>query len=454
MGVILLGDKTAAAHWLSYAKSRAAALAKQGNNLSQTFSPAEGVTIRVQTLQGTPRVWIEAGGDLVFTAGFEDGVLHLNMARDYDRVFRTRLTIPPEPGMGQGPNVYGFQNLGEGMGFFVEGAHGGAEIGYVVKNLGAVTAKPIALLDSGMAGQRRITYIGKYDGQKRLISMPNVDDDPNTPFQVRVNIFDTDSAVIATGPLPLEFPGFTDVDASQVYFLGQRTIVAIVKVWNGYETLFFMIRSTDGGFNWDVNSPDGLSLVMDQYAVAEPHWDTVRMTALPNGKALAVGVGDPTFGGNFGPLVSFLSHDRGASFNTINTITAAYENHPHHDPVAIGGEGVVLNGVDASSNTFLFRSMNSGGTWEALPPIAPGVATRNTTGNVVLFRPGVLGVAVSQDSAIRLYLSHDNGETWTPGQRVATGPLTGFFNTVLRIGNASRPLPANPAIPDLYENPS
>ena len=62
MGVILLGDKTAAARWLAYAKSRAAALAKQGNNLSQTFSPAEGVTIRVQTLQGTPRVWIEAGG--------------------------------------------------------------------------------------------------------------------------------------------------------------------------------------------------------------------------------------------------------------------------------------------------------------------------------------------------------------------------------------------------------
>jgi hypothetical protein len=62
MSVILLGDKTAAARWLAYAKSRAAALAKQGNNLSQTFSPAEGVTIRVQTLQGTPRVWIEAGG--------------------------------------------------------------------------------------------------------------------------------------------------------------------------------------------------------------------------------------------------------------------------------------------------------------------------------------------------------------------------------------------------------
>ena len=62
MGVILLGDKTAAARWLAYAKSRAAALAKQSKNLSQTFSPAEGVTIRVQTLQGTPRVWIEAGG--------------------------------------------------------------------------------------------------------------------------------------------------------------------------------------------------------------------------------------------------------------------------------------------------------------------------------------------------------------------------------------------------------
>ncbi len=75
MGVILLGDKTAAAHWLSYAKSRAAALAKQGKNLSQTFSPAEGVTIRVQTLQGNPRVWIEAGGaDYVCVFGLnEDG---------------------------------------------------------------------------------------------------------------------------------------------------------------------------------------------------------------------------------------------------------------------------------------------------------------------------------------------------------------------------------------------
>ena len=75
MGVILLGDKTAAAHWLSYAKSRAAALAKQGNNLSQTFSPADGVNIRVQTLQGTPRVWIEAGGaDYVCSFGLnQDG---------------------------------------------------------------------------------------------------------------------------------------------------------------------------------------------------------------------------------------------------------------------------------------------------------------------------------------------------------------------------------------------
>jgi hypothetical protein len=62
VSIILLGDRAAAGHWVAFARAKAAALGKVGTNLSQTYKPAPGVTVRVQTLQGTPRIWIEAGG--------------------------------------------------------------------------------------------------------------------------------------------------------------------------------------------------------------------------------------------------------------------------------------------------------------------------------------------------------------------------------------------------------
>lgn len=445
MRIILLGDQNEASRWIPYGKRLVRHLLESGA-ASRIVSPAEGVTIRAQRVGDKGRVWIEAGGFLVFTAGFENDKLRINMARDYNQPFSTRLTVPPEPGFGeQGPFVDRFENLGEGQGLFIEGGNSGLSLVYVLENRSVPTAKVIAVLQNIPIGSRTLRYIGKYDGKKRIISMFFQGGDPARP---RVAIFGTDSLIYGQGPFPLTSESFPNTHVEPVYFVGNKTLLAVVRFYGSTTETFILARSTDGGFDWNQNAADGLSVLMDDYG----DWNTVRMTALPNGKVLATGIGDPTFGSGPDRVVGLLSSNRGASFNAISTISDLVSNHPHFDPVAIGVDAAVLIGGDADGNAIVYRTLDAGGTWQNLGAIAPGLALTTTIGNLTLFEPDVLGTVLAANGEMRLYISKDAGETWKAGQKIATAPLTAHFNAVLRIGTQRRPFPPNPAIPDLYEN--
>lgn len=451
MRIILLGDQAVAGKWLGLAKHQARMLLVRGHKLSRVLTPTPGVTIHIQTLTETDaRITIKAEPEyLVFSAGFDGDRLHVKMARDYDRPFKTRLTVPPEPGFGeQGPFVDRFENLGEGQGLFIEGANSGLSLVYVLENRSVPTAKVIAVLQNIPIGSRTLRYIGKYDGKKRIISMFSQGGDPARP---RVAIFGTDSLIYAQGPFPLSHESLPNTRIEPVYFAGNKTLLAVVRFYSFNRSEYILARSTDGGFDWDQNEPDGLS---DMMTGNFGDWNRVRMTPLPGGKMLAIGPGDPTPDSDPGRrLLSFLSTDRGASFNAISIVSEEEgSNHPYFDPVAIDADSAVLVGSDQIDNAIIYRTTNAGGTWENLGAVADGVALVNTVENVTLLEIGVLGMVVWADGEMRLYVSKDSGETWEVGQRIATAPLKPHFSKVLRIGTLRRPFPPNPAIPDLYEN--
>lgn len=420
MGVILLGDKTAAARWLAYAKSRAAALAKQGNNLSQTFSPAEGVTIRVQTLQGTPRVWIEAGGfDYVTSAG-PNGQYDQNLWMGALRSGAASVRGKSVFGSGQATNL---RPLGDGAFFggplpsgsftgYVQliatkssTANGGGfapwqpapEVGAAIKSV--VYSGLIGDAESGYSKRLHILYQYSADNPgypaSSSVTMPAVASSYDsgqswnvTQFYVvlrQVNPFNGNTTQAILTPIDIIFLG--DNRLSIVCTAAPSHSYLEDGAWNGAGFLqqfqdlqslqgILALNSSDGGLSWapsytpksamgfvDWRPPPTISLISENF-------DGPHSVQYMGGSSIIALTGD--FGNSLNPLQTdvFVSTNAGASF-------AWAARHPtlsgpsFSGLTQLGGDSVGYIRTERHDTTpgvygknHVYRTTNGGSTWE------------------------------------------------------------------------------------------
>lgn len=467
MRIILLGDKSEASRWIPLGK-RIAKHMLENEGGTRTLSPIEGVLIRAQRAGGSARVWIEAGGLLVFTAGFESNELTVKVAADYNRAFTPRLKPVNEPFMppwGANSSVGSFVNLG-GEALFAAGDSTGSVI-YKVNISGNIRIKPILAAPDWAPDTQHISYVGEFPDGKRLVAGGFLNGDSRLPM---LSTYNADGVLLQHTQMPLP-PGFTyGVSPTGMILpavgVSGGTAILLVRIGTGSSIQYRRLYSTDGGTTWSY-LPAG---ELENSMASSTFPNTYKISPLPNGKAIAIGVRHLAPSG----VVAFLSDDRGITFSApIRIKGVSYDELLFH-AISLGGTSIGLLTLTEPftetsdglvSDVRLSRSDDGGLTWTQLSPIAPGIATltvptkppfvnTRTVGNVVLLAPGVLGIGVFSfaDLNHHLYVSHDFGESWTKGQQLGAAPTSRDFFYALRIGNTATPLPANPAIPDLYEN--
>ena len=490
MGVILLGDKTAAARWLAYAKSRAAALAKQGNNLSQTFSPAEGVTIRVQTLQGTPRVWIEAGG-MDYIASDYDPAHPLAVPTDSTLYGGKLLSGSASPagkspfGRFAGHNLYplgGNEFLGGPPQHTFSGAvqlvtvKGGKiasgqafspwqDPAYSITGVRAVLHS--GMVDSGLMDdlenpvyKKRMHVLYQYSrtmphsgtGSYR-ITQPAIATsvDGGWTFSITPFVINIEATVGFPGDYDPE--NFQNVDIREAIFCGDNRIALIGRAygpdirWNEGSNFIpttsgsvCTLTSDDGGATWAIH-------------YAPQTWGT-----LPNpigscyiGGSKVLGV-LTNFGGLQTPRETYLSTDCGATFSLVEGPTVGAPDLGYSDVVCLGADSAAYYRFGN-----FYRTHDAGATWEVLPVPAevnnfePGrIVLRNTPSTLAPDPPALVAdyasivmlTAVGQTD--RVALSVDGGRTWRKGGVIP--------KRVPNVGLLDRALPAFPAFPDLHKN--
>ena len=485
MGVILLGDKTAAARWLAYAKSRAAALAKQGNNLSQTFSPAEGVTIRVQTLQGTPRVWIEAGG-MDYIASDYDASHPLEVPTD-SSLYGGRL-------MGGAAKPVGKSTFGQFAGHnlyplggneFLAGppqqTFAGAVQLVTVKGgkiASGQTFSPWQDPTYDITGVHDVLYSGLVQNgtdengapiyKKRLhvlyhyerhipregyvdyrITQPTIATSVDggasfsiTPFVITVDAVPYSPAYIGNGDLQ-------NIDIMNAVFCGDNRIDLIGRasgVSGGVFTASVCtLTSADGGATWELNyTPNPLGTPLS------------HMTCAYIGGSKVLGVSTNLFG-NSRVRETYLSTDYGATFSQIEGPAAAILGNTD-----AGFSDVVCLGPDSAAyyrNGNFYRTHDAGLSWEALP--VPAEVTPIQAGRFALLNSPVLPdpppappktiadyakiiMLTAASHTVQIAKSDDGGRTWKKGGIIP--------KRVPNVGLISKSLPPFPIFPDLHKN--
>ena len=499
MGVILLGDKTAAARWLAYAKSRAAALAKQGNNLSQTFSPAEGVTIRVQTLQGNPRVWIEAGG-MDYIASDYDASHPLEVPTD-SSLYGGRL-------LGGGAKPVGKSTFGQFAGHNLYPLGGNEFLGGPPQQSfsGAVQLVTVkgGKIASGQAfspwqdpaynivGVHDVLYSGLVDSgptdgtgvpiytkrfhiiyrwtKQHLVggngivfpypqSVPQVAVsttlDGGVSFSTTVfniNIFATTQppdtwAYVGDGPLE-------EVYIDSAVFCGDNHVALIGRAVGGWGEPVktpigsrLTLTSSDGGMTWAMNlapQTDGVGR------------DTPPLTCAYIGGSKVIGVNTSLFEPSL-MRQTYLSTDYGATFTLVEgpaEPTAGNSDAEFSDVVCLGEDSAAYYRLGN-----FYRTHDAGTTWEVLPVPAevnsfePGrIMLRNIpplpdalpdpSKNVADYASIVMLTVI--DPSDQIALSADGGRTWTQGGIIP--------KRVPNVGLLGRKLPPFPAFPDLHKN--
>lgn len=168
-----------------------------------------------------------------------------------------------------------------------------------------------------------------------------------------------------------------------------------------------VLKSTDGGLNWEKISPEWINIMPQG---EEPHLYVAHVDEK----------GVLTIAGEFGLILR--SADGGATWKTLNKGEASvFAMHVRADGVgyAVGQAGAML------------RTTDSGATWKALPTSSPAI---------------LLGVTSSADGKVYItgmhdmLISADDGSTWSH----ATNPevttawyqgITGTDTQVLVVGN-------------------
>ena len=489
------GSVTEASKWLPYAMSRLEAMVNGmatihgavGSRLRRIYRPAADVTITIESLYGIPRITIEAGL-LVISVGFDNEVLTIKAASDYDQSFLPRLKITPEldapPANESG--LGNFINMGDGKAFFVFGKPNNKAYGYAITLADTVSAKPILSLDHVKLNDSAVAYLGKFLDvdditTKRLMHVYYEDSLPRKP---RISLFTVDSIVV--GDIQFPMPGgitYGTKDVNIIYpiaAMGLSTAIMLCAFGTSPTREFYRAQTFDGGLTWAYLPKGPLEwLLEDTIQPIETLPNMVHMIALPNGGAIVTCRLNlpPPPGAHWEPplplessVVALISTDRGVTFADPVFVQGSSNSLILLDPVAFGIDPdtnmavVGLLTVDENNDLRVSRSDDGGATWTAYAPIAPGIAVYLptvlpvgvfTTGNIVLLTPSILGIGVFDqiETTHYLYVSKDKGETWVKGQKLGDAAVSRATYNVLRTGNVSSGIPANPAIPDLYDIP-
>ena len=474
MGVILLGDKTAAARWLAYAKSRAAALAKQGNNLSQTFSPAEGVTIRVQTLQGTPRVWIEAGGmDYVMATDrpVEGGVARTAILGGTIRSGAARPVGFTEFGTSNGLLL---RPLGDDV-FLAsptaQGFAGNAAIIYAKRSTATGTGfNPWQDPAYDVFATTKVFHSGvTEDGFARLHVMYEYYRpapyayDPNytiphpaiaTSFDGGASFSTTIFAINVHPPVPgLPADAYEDIYMRSAVFCGNNKIALVGIAQWGATNSICSLTSSNGGASWAFNlAPQTEGVFTSQLTCAHIGGDKILgVTTNP--------------GSGIGARKTYLSTDAGVSFTLVEDSV---------DIININLSELVCLAPDSAlyiRNDIVFRTVDAGTTWEVIDGLLDGQLVRTNDGFLGT-APVVIAVPTIPDPipagkspadyavlatrcalpesplTTRIAISKDGGRTWKAGGII---PGDGF-SIGNNIGVINKKLPPFPIFPDLHKN--
>jgi hypothetical protein len=473
MGVILLGDKTAAARWLSYAKSRAAALARQGKNLSQTFSPVEGVTIRVQTLQGTPRVWIEAGGmDYVMATDrpVEGGVARTTILGGTIRSGAARpvgftefgtsnglllrplgddvfLASPTAQGFaGNAAIIYAKRSTATGTGFnpWQDPAYDVFATTKVFHS--GVTEDGFARLHVMYAYYRSAPYTG---APNNTIEHPAI----ATSFDGGASFSTTVFTINVTPPGAVPSGALEDIYIRSAVFCGNNKIALVGIAQWGATNSICSLTSSNGGASWAFNlAPQTEGVFTSQLTCAHIGGDKILgVTTNP--------------GSGIGARKTYLSTDAGVSFTLVEDSV---------DIININLSELVCLAPDSAlyiRNDIVFRTVDAGATWEA---IAGAVNGQPVIGNDGFLGTAPVVIAVpsvpdplpagkypadyttlatrcalpDSPQTTRIGISRDGGRTWKSGGII---PGDGF-SIGNNIGVINKKLPPFPIFPDLHKN--
>lgn len=223
-----------------------------------------------------------------------------------------------------------------------------------------------------------------------------------------------------------------------------------------------VIRSLDGGANWSTVAATGLI----------DHLNTPGLFLVPSGGAAATfAVGKLVAFGKNKVLFSVMRDDGAAiySYTSLNagdtwtgptTVLTDVAGDLHFatrsDPLVIGNDSAVFRfTANGSAETHIIRTLDSGTSWQHLPPIAPGappsyfgipeIYSRSVDPlKAVLMIPGV------DAGATYLYVSRDSGDSWTKGPKLTTGGALGTTNAFFHLGLLHRPQPADIGATGLY----
>lgn len=108
LNIVPVGDMAKVSQWVGYAKHRAWQLLAEGLYLNKTYVPEAGVTIRIETLHGIPRVTITAEGGGVFAIMWLTYYPTSSTRQDFIRVYSASGVKPDKVFTYSDKEIFGF----------------------------------------------------------------------------------------------------------------------------------------------------------------------------------------------------------------------------------------------------------------------------------------------------------------------------------------------------------
>ena len=480
------GDVAEASKWLGVARRRLAVLAQQGEFVQQQFSPADGVTIDINTLRDIPRIMITVGG--------VDYVMLYNPVESGNAidVIAGKLTGgPPTPRWTFTNGRFGADRvlLHLGNTTFIDkpinNTYDGARNIFTVVDtavhgqdlspwpnstdpavdyiFGIASAAYCGVVESTAEYRRRIGvlygYVRASDGRRQpALALSN---DGGKSFSVSVFVVDVELS---------GSPGtFTDVYITQIIFCGENRIALIGTAQNILPANLVTIVSSNGGASWALN-------------ISSATLSAGLLTCCYIGGTAVLAIANRG-GSLYVPRKTYLSTNAGATFSLVEE-AASVDSTIHTGELVCVAEN---SAVYISITGYLHRTIDAGATWEQITPTAlkddeqqpiyispsslsvletPTIPAPLPGGKVAADYTALTGLAydtlvhtgegsggVPDGRPLRLAVSRDGGRTWTLGAAIGTEVSpSGGQNYSENIGLLSKDRPPFPIFPDLHKN--
>lgn len=475
------GDVAEASKWLGVARRRLAVLAQQGEFVQQQFSPADGVTIDINTLRDIPRIMIEVGGvDYVMLYNSPESGANVDILGgkllggpptpkwvfDNEGLSAAKVLMPlggntfigVEPPHRYAGTIFIFttappQTVGQTLSPWPSTTN--PDVSYI---FGIASAAYCGVVASGAEYRKRLAVLYGYhrvgDGRRQpAIALSN---DGGHSFDI--SIFNVD---IASNLNPEQF---TNVYVTQTVFCGENRIALIGTAQDFLPANIVSITSSNGGASWSLT--------------VGPADHNGQLTCAYIGGSAVLGITART-DGFYMPRRTYLSTDYGATFTFIegDAIIASCSVYSHLVCVAEGSALYIA--VDGH----MYRTTNQGAMWEKIAPAksgtddesvvyisppsvivqqAPSAPVSLPTGKVLADYTQLVAIAYDgtfvpdptapviravDGAPPRLALSKDGGRTWTLGATVPSDATRSF-----NVGLLGKSRPPFPIFPDLHKN--